>query len=334
MARAIIFPGQGSQAVGMGADLAEAFPVARAVFEEVDEALERPLSQIMWDGPSDKLTRTDNAQPALMAHSIAMLRVLETEAGFDIADAAFVAGHSLGEYSALCAAGAISLKETARLLRTRGEAMQRASEENDGAMAALIGVDVEGAQKAIDAAPVAAAAPSAPSANGNDDGDGDSNSKAGVCVIANDNAPGQVVISGACARVEAVAAGAKEHGAKMAKLLAVAGAFHSPLMASAAEAMQAALKTAKISAPKIPLYANVTAAQTHDPESIRKLLVDQVTGRVRWTQSIQAMTAAGCDAFIEVGSGKVLAGLIKRIDKEASAISVGAPGDLDAFAKF
>lgn len=309
MTRAFIFPGQGSQAVGMGAALAEAFPVAREVFEEVDDALGQKLSALMRDGPIEELTLTANTQPALMAHSIAAVRVLEEEAGVNIADAMFVAGHSLGEYSALCAASAISLADTARLLRIRGEAMQAAVPVGEGAMAALIGVDLEGAQKAIDAT------------------DG------GVCEIANDNAPGQVVISGDKARVEAVCAGAKEFGAKIAKLLPVSAPFHSSLMAPAAVRMAEALAEADIKAPATTLIANVTADAASDPDMIRELLVKQVTGRVRWTESVSKMADEGCETFVEVGSGKVLSGLVKRIAKGVATLNVGEPVDVDAFAK-
>lgn len=307
MTRAFIFPGQGSQAVGMGKALAEAFPAARDVFEEVDEALGQNLSALMWEGPFEELTLTANTQPALMAHSIAALRVLEKEAGVDISEAKFVAGHSLGEYSALCAAGALSLADTAKLLRIRGDAMQAAVPVGEGAMAALIGVDLDGAQKAIDA------------------------TEGGVCEIANDNAPGQVVISGDKARVEAVCAGAKEFGAKIAKLLPVSAPFHSSLMASAAERMADALADAAIVAPATKLVANVTAKEAASPDEIRDLLVKQVTGRVRWTESVSRMADAGCDDFVEVGSGKVLCGLVKRISKGASTIAIGEPGDIDVF---
>lgn len=310
MARAFIFPGQGSQAVGMGADLADAFPVAREVFEEVDDALGQKLSALMRDGPIEDLTLTANTQPALMAHSIAALRVLEKEAGADVADAMFVAGHSLGEYSALCAAGAISLADTAKLLRIRGEAMQAAVPVGEGAMAALIGVDLEGAQKAIDAA----------------EGDG-------VCEIANDNAPGQVVISGVKSRVEAVCANAKEFGAKIAKLLPVSAPFHSSLMQPAAERMAEALADAEIKGPATTLIANVTAREASAPDDIRDLLVKQVTGRVRWTESVSHMVDQGCGTFVEIGAGKVLTGLVKRINREATGVNVGAPGDIEAFAK-
>lgn len=311
MARALIFPGQGSQAVGMGQALAEAFPAAREVFQEVDDALGRKLSRLMREGPMEELTLTANTQPALMAHSIAMLRVLHKEAGLDIENAMFVAGHSLGEYSALCAAGALSLADTARLLRTRGEAMQAAVPPGEGAMAALIGADLDTAQKAIDAA-----------------------AGEGVCEIANDNAPGQVVISGAKARVEAVCVGAKAFGIKMAKLLPVSAPFHSSLMAPAAGAMAAALEKATVRAPSPPLVANVIAREVVSPAEIRDLLVKQVTGRVRWTESVAYMEAQGCDRFVEIGTGKVLAGLVKRIAKDAQAVSVGEPADIDAFMKF
>ena len=310
MARAYIFPGQGSQSVGMGAALSDAFPAAREVFDEVDDALGQKLSGLMRDGPLEDLTLTTNAQPALMAHSIAVMRVLEKEAGVDLANAMFVAGHSLGEYSALCAASALSLGDTARLLRIRGEAMQAAVPVGQGAMAALIGVDLDGAQKAIDAAP-----------------------GEGACEIANDNAPGQVVISGDKARVEAVCAGAKEFGAKIAKLLPVSAPFHSSLMAPAADRMANALSQTEIKAPVTTLVANVTATNVAGPDSIRDLLVKQVTGRVRWTESVQHMIAAGCDNFVEIGSGKVLCGLVRRIDRSATTSNVGEPGDLDNFVK-
>lgn len=310
MTRAFVFPGQGSQTVGMGAALADAFPAAREVFQEVDDALGQKLSKLMREGPMEELTLTANAQPALMAHSIAAMRVLETETGADVANAMFVAGHSLGEYSALCAAGAISLSDTARLLRIRGEAMQAAAPVDAGAMAALIGVDIEGAQEAIDAS-----------------------KGPGVCEIANDNAPGQVVISGDKARVEAVCAGAKEFGARMAKLLPVSAPFHCSLMAPAAERMKEALAAVKIVAPATTLVANVTAKDVANPAAIRDLLVRQVTGRVRWSESVAHMTKEGCELFIEVGTGKVLSGLVRRIARDAQTLNVGEPGDIDAFVK-
>jgi [acyl-carrier-protein] S-malonyltransferase len=312
MTRAFIFPGQGSQAVGMGKALADAFPVAREVFEEVDDALDQKLSALMWDGPMDALTMTSNTQPALMAHSIAAMRVLEREAGVDVADAQFVSGHSLGEYSALCAARSVSLSDTARLLRIRGDAMQAAVPAGEGAMAALIGVDLEAAQQAIDETA------------------GDAG--AGVCEIANDNAPGQVVISGDKHRVEAVCAGAKDFGAKIAKLLPVSAPFHSSLMAPAADRMAEALADAQIETPATTLIANVTADKVESVDEIRDLLVKQVTGRVRWTESISHMAEAGCETFVEVGAGKVLSGLVKRIAKGTATTNIGEPGDIDAFA--
>ncbi|MEZ5914178.1 MAG: ACP S-malonyltransferase [Parvularculaceae bacterium] len=312
MARCFVFPGQSSQTVGMGCALADAFPAAREVFEEVDDAIGRRLSNVMWEGPAEELNLTANTQPALMAHSVAMIRVLEKECGLDIADAKFVAGHSLGEYSALCAARAITLADAARLLRIRGEAMQAAVPVGEGAMAALIGIDIAGAEKAI----------------------AETSENPGVCEIANDNAPGQVVISGARARVEVVAEAAKKHGAKMAKMLAVSAPFHSSLMAPAADRMAEALAKANVKAPVTPLVANVTARETASPDEIRDLLVRQVTGRVRWTQSVGYMVENGADKFIEIGSGKVLAGLVKRIAKDAAIMSAGEPGDIDAFVKF
>jgi len=314
VAISFIFPGQGSQAVGMGKALADAFPIAREVFGEVDDALGRKLTQTMWQGPMEELSLTANTQPALMAHSIAMARVVEAEAGVEFADAMFVAGHSLGEYSALCAAGALTLAQTANLLRIRGEAMQGAVPAGEGAMAALLGIDIEGAQQAIEAV-MKGGAP-------------------GVCEIANDNAPGQVVISGTKAAVEAVMASAKDHGIKMAKLLQVSAPFHCALMAPAADKMADALAVAGIKSPLTPLVANVTARETSDPDEIRGLLVQQVTGRVRWTESVSHMAARGCDKFVELGAGKILAGLNRRIAKQTQTISLGAPEDIDAFMKF
>ena len=310
MGRAFVFPGQGSQSVGMGASLADAFVSAREVLEEVDDALSANLSGLMRNGPIEDLTLTTNTQPALMAHSIATVRVLEKEAGLKIENALFVAGHSLGEYSALCAAGAISLSDTAKLLRIRGEAMQAAVPVGEGAMAALIGVDIEAAQKAIDA-----------------------HKGSGVCEVANDNAPGQVVISGAKESVEAVCANAKEFGAKMAKLLPVSAPFHSSLMAPAAERMADALADVAIETPKTTLIANVTASAAATPDEIRDLLVQQVTGRVRWTESVKNMVENGAESFVELGSGKVLSGLVKRISREVETMNVGDPEGVEAFAK-
>jgi [acyl-carrier-protein] S-malonyltransferase len=308
MAHAFIFPGQGSQKAGMGASLADAFPAARFVFEEVDDVLGQKLSALMREGPMETLTLTANAQPALLAHSMAAMRVLETEAGVDVKDALFVAGHSLGEYSALCAAGAFTLADAVRLVRLRGEAMQAAAPLGQGAMAALIGIDLKKAQDAIDA--------TAPD---------------GVCEIANDNAPGQVVISGAKARVEAVCAKAKTFGAKQAKLLPVSAPFHSSLMQPAAKRMAAALEEAVLHAPRTPLVANVTATAAQTPEAIRDLLVRQIAGRVRWTESVAYMAQRGCARFIEVGPGKVLSGLVKRIRRDVETINVGEAADITAF---
>jgi len=306
MTRAYVFPGQGSQAVGMGAALADAFPVARETFREVDEALGENLSRLMREGPEDVLRLTANAQPALMAHSVAAMRVLETEAGARIADAAFVAGHSLGEYSALCAAGAISLSDAARLLRIRGEAMQEAVPVGEGGMAAVLGLSIEEIERAI--SPIE-----------------------GI-EIANDNCPGQVVVSGLASAIGAATDALKSAGAKRVVALPVSAPFHSSLMAPAAAGMAEALAAAAIKAPAAPVVANVTAAPTADPDEIRDLLVRQVTGRVRWTQSVAAMKEAGVGEYVEVGSGKVLCGLIKKIDRDARTLAVGEPADVDALA--
>jgi [acyl-carrier-protein] S-malonyltransferase len=314
MSKAFIFPGQGSQAVGMGKALAENFAPARAVFEEIDSALSQPLSTLMFEGPAEALTLTANAQPALMAVSLAAVRVLETECGLDLArDAAFVAGHSLGEYSALAAAGALTIADTAKLLRIRGDAMQKAVPVGEGTMAALLGAELDQARE------IAEAAASALSA---------------CCQVANDNGGGQVVLSGAKAAVDRAIEIAKEKGIKRAVLLPVSAPFHCALMQPAADAMQAALATAAISAPRVPVVANVTAAPTTDPEAIRGLLVQQVTGAVRWRECVAYIAGQGVTKFVECGSGKVLAGLLKRIAPEAAGISVGAPADLDAYRAF
>jgi [acyl-carrier-protein] S-malonyltransferase len=308
---AFVFPGQGSQAVGMGKALAEAFPSARAVFAEVDEALSQKLSTLMWEGPSETLTLTANTQPALMAHSLAVLRVLETETGLDLKQsAAFVAGHSLGEYSALAAAGALSLADTARLLRIRGDAMQAAVPAGEGAMAALMGADLD-----------AARALAAEAAQGD------------VCEAANDNGGGQVVISGAKAAVERAMALAPERGIKRAVLLPVSAPFHCALMQPAAEAMRAALAGTTVNSPAVPVMANVHAAPLSDPQDIRDSLVRQVTGTVRWRECVEAMAAAGVTRFYELGSGKVLTGLAKRILPADAALSmaIGAPDDIAGF---
>jgi [acyl-carrier-protein] S-malonyltransferase len=308
MTIAFVFPGQGSQDVGMGKALAEAFPVARAVFEEVDAALGQKLSQLMFEGPKDQITLTENAQPALMAHSVAVMRVLAKEHGLDLAKTAkFVAGHSLGEYSALAAAGAISLADTARLLKLRGQAMQKAVPVGEGAMTALLGVGLDVARRiAADAA------------------QGD------VCDIANDNEPTQVVLSGHKRAIDRVAEAGKPHGLRRAIPLPVSAPFHCALMKPAADAMRTALAGIDIKAPVVPVMCNVLAAPISDPAEIRQRLVEQVTGTVRWRACVQAMAAAGVTTLIEAGTGKVLAGLAGRIDKSLKALSVGAPGDIDA----
>ncbi|MBL1255463.1 ACP S-malonyltransferase [Methylocystis sp. Sn-Cys] len=314
MAKAFIFPGQGSQSVGMGKALAESFAPARAVFEEVDSALSQSLSRLMFEGPETELTLTANAQPALMAVSLAAIRVLEAECGLDLArDAAFVAGHSLGEYSALAAAGALSIADTAKLLRIRGDAMQKAVPVGEGAMAALLGAELDQAKE------ISAEAAAALSA---------------CCQVANDNGGGQVVISGAKGAVEKAMEIAKEKGIKRAVLLPVSAPFHCALMQPAADAMAAALAGAAISTPRVPVVANVTAAPVTEPETIRRLLVEQVTGAVRWRECVSYIAAQGVDKFVEVGSGKVLAGLLKRIAPGVTGISVGAPADLDAYRAF
>lgn len=311
MSRAFTFPGQGSQAVGMGKALADAYAPAREVFEEVDDALGQKLSHLMWEGPSDELTLTENAQPALMAVSMAAMRCLEREAGLDLGKhAAYVAGHSLGEYSALAASGAIGLADTARLLKTRGQAMQKAVPVGVGAMAALLGLDIGVVDQKVTMM-----------------------ENAGMCTIANDNAPGQVVISGEKAAVEAAIERAKEAGAKRAMPLPVSAPFHCPLMQPAADVMAEALQAVSINAPRVPLVANVIAKPTSDPETIRKLLVEQVTGRVRWRESVMWMAESGATAFVEVGAGKVLTGMAKRIAKDVPTFNVDTPDDLEAFAK-
>lgn len=311
MSRAFVFPGQGSQAVGMGRDLAEAFRTARDVFEEVDEALKQPLSRLMFEGPEADLTLTENAQPALMAVSMAVVRVLEKDGGLDLAKAGmFVAGHSLGEYSALAAAGTFSLADAARLLKIRGQAMQKAVPVGEGAMAALLGLDLDAARA------VAAEA-----------GQGEE------CAAANDNAPGQVVVSGARAAVERAIQIAAGKGAKRSVMLPVSAPFHCALMAPAADAMAEALSRVELKAPKLPLVANVIAAKTQDPEEIRGLLVKQVTGTVRWRESVLYMKEHGVESLVELGAGKVLSGLAKRIDKAVSGSALNTPADIEAFLK-
>ncbi|MCX5493199.1 ACP S-malonyltransferase [Kaistia dalseonensis] len=307
MTIALTFPGQGSQAVGMGKALADAYPEARAVFAEVDDALGESLSAIIWDGPIETLTLTRNAQPALMAVSLAVIRVLESQGVSVGKTASFVAGHSLGEYSALAAAGSLSLSDTARLLRIRGEAMQAAVPVGEGAMAALLGLDFDAARSVAEQA-----------------AEGD------VCEAANDNGPGQVVISGSKAAVERALEIAKAAGAKRALLLPVSAPFHCRLMQPAADVMAEALASVSIAAPVVPLVANVLAAPISDPAEIRSRLVEQVTGMVRWRESVGWLAANGVDLLVEVGAGKVLSGLAKRIAPEAQTLSVGTPDDLAA----
>ncbi len=311
MARAFTFPGQGSQIIGMGKDLSDNYKAARELFEEIDEALQQHLSRLMWQGPPEELQLTENAQPALMAVSMAIMRVLEKEAGFNLAaKVKWVAGHSLGEYSALAAAKAMSVADTARLLKLRGQSMQKAVPVGAGAMAALLGADLATAK--------AAAAEGA---------------KAGVCQVANDNAPGQVVISGAVGAVEAAIAAAKTMSVKRGMLLPVSAPFHCALMQPAADAMAAALVNTALIDPLVGLIANVTAAPVDDAEEIRRLLVAQVTGLVRWRESVEYMAANGIDTVVELGAGKVLSGMAKRINPDLAIISVSSPQELDEFIK-
>ena len=309
MSRAFVFPGQGSQAVGMGKDLADAFPAAREVFQEVDEALKQNLTKLMFEGPEDELTLTENAQPALMSVSMAAMAVLKVEGGIDLSKvASFVAGHSLGEYSALAAAGTFALSDTARLLKTRGQAMQQAVPVGEGAMAALLGLDLDVAKEVVDEA-----------------------AQGDVLATANDNAPGQVVVSGKREAVERAVDVAKEKGAKRAMLLQVSAPFHCPMMAPAADVMAVALAAVELLPPIVPLIANVTAAPVEDPAEIRRLLVEQVTGMVRWRECCMTMRAKGVEKLVEVGSGKVLSGLARRIDKKLSASNVSTPAGVEEF---
>jgi [acyl-carrier-protein] S-malonyltransferase len=308
MSVAFIFPGQGSQAVGMGKALAEAFPASRAVFAEVDAALGEKLSTILWEGPSETLTLTENAQPGLMAVSLAAMRALETEAGIKLdRDAAFVAGHSLGEYSALAAAGSLTISDTARLLRIRGRAMQRAVPVGAGAMAALLGIELEMA--------VSIAAEAA----GNE-----------VCEAANDNGGGQVVVSGDKAAVERAIEIAKAKGAKRALMLPVSAPFHCALMRPAAEAMAEALGAVMVKPPAVPVVCNVTARPVTTPDEVVRRLVEQVTGTVRWRESVAFMARSGVSTFYEVGAGKVLSGLVKRIADSAVGVAIGTPAEVSA----
>lgn len=308
---AFVFPGQGSQAVGMGRDLAEAFPVARQVFEEVDDALKQKLSRLMFEGPDDELRLTENAQPGLMAVSMAVIAVLEKECNVTLADrASYVAGHSLGEYSALAASGALRIADAARLLKLRGQAMQKAVPVGEGAMAALLGLDLDAAQEVADEA-----------------------SSVGVCDCANDNAPGQVVVSGATAAVERAVELAGERGAKRSIMLPVSAPFHCAMMQPAADVMEEALATATVETPLVPLVANVTAHRVEDPEEIRRLLVQQVTSMVRWRESVLYMREQEVELLVEAGAGKVLSGLTRRIDREMTSKSLQFPADFDDVAK-
>lgn len=311
MARAFIFPGQGSQAVGMGRELAEAFPTARLVFEEIDEALSQRLSRIMFEGPESELTLTENAQPALMAVSLAVVRTLAVEAGRSLESlVGFVAGHSLGEYSALAAAGALSLGDAARLLRQRGQAMQQAVPVGDGAMAALIGVELPLVQQLV-----------ADAAQGE------------VCDVANDNGAGQIVISGACTAIARAINLAAQRGVRRAVPLSVSAPFHSALMQPAADVMEAALARVEMAVPSVPLVANVTAEPVSDPDAIRRQLVRQVAGLVRWRECVERLVSLGVNQFVEVGSGKVLSGLVRRIARDAKVSAITTPSELDAFVK-
>ncbi|MDR9484062.1 MULTISPECIES: ACP S-malonyltransferase [Sediminimonas] len=305
MSRAFVFPGQGAQTIGMGRDLAQAYPAAKAVFDEVDEALGEDLSSLIWEGEQDTLTLTQNAQPALMATSLAAMRALEAE-GVDLAQTAeFVAGHSLGEYSALAAAGALSVADAARLLRLRGRAMQEAVPVGEGAMAAVLGLDLEAVTE------VAAEA-----------------AQGEVCQAANDNDPGQVVVSGHRDAVERAVDIAKERGARRAMLLPVSAPFHCALMEPAARAMAGALAEVEIAAPVRPVVANVLADTVTDPDRIRALLVEQVTGRVRWRESVEWMGAHGVTEIWEIGAGKALSGMVRRIDRAIACRAVGTPGEV------
>ncbi|PZX13950.1 ACP S-malonyltransferase [Celeribacter halophilus] len=304
MTRAFVFPGQGAQTIGMGKALAEAYPAAKAVFDEVDEALGESLSALIWEGEAEALTLTQNAQPALMATSLAAMRALEAE-GFAVTDAAFVAGHSLGEYSALAAAGALSISDTARLLRTRGEAMQKAVPVGVGAMAALLGLDF---------ATVTEVAKEA--------------AQGQVCQAANDNDPGQVVVSGHKEAVERAVEIAKARGAKRAVILPVSAPFHCALMAPAADVMAEALDDVEITSPVVPLVANVRASAVTDPALIRSLLVEQVTGSVRWRESVGFMAEQGVTEIWEIGAGKALSGMVRRIERSITCTAIGTPDDI------
>ena len=311
MSRAFVFPGQGSQAVGMGADLAAAFSTARDVFGEIDEALKQNLSKLMREGPESELVLTENAQPALMAVSLAVVRILEKDGGKSLpAMASHVAGHSLGEYSALAAAGSLKVADAARLLKLRGQSMQKAVPVGVGAMAALLGIELEAAMAAC-----------AEAAQGE------------VVTVANDNGGGQVVVSGHKDAVERAIEAAKARGCKRGMMLPVSAPFHCPLMQPAADAMKAALEEVSLLPPRVPLVANVLASEISDPSAIKLRLVEQVTGLVRWRESVQYMKAKGVEVLVECGTGKVLSGLVKRIDKDMTGLALNSPGDIEAFIK-
>jgi [acyl-carrier-protein] S-malonyltransferase len=311
MKRALVLPGQGSQAPGMGQALAAAFPAARYLFQEVDDALSQHLSRLMFEGPESELMLTENAQPALLAASLAALRVLEAEAGFDISTgAAYVAGHSLGEYSALAAARALSVPDAARLVKRRGQAMQQAVPVGVGAMAALLGLELEAAIEVAEAA-----------------------AQGQICAVANDNSPGQIVVSGHAAAVERAVVIAAERGARRSIMLSVSAPFHSPLMAPAADIMAEALEETALEGPAVPLVANVSARPTSEPDEIKGLLVAQVTQMVRWRETVLLFAENEVEEVVELGAGRVLSGLVKRIDKTVAAVSVGAPPEIDALMK-
>jgi [acyl-carrier-protein] S-malonyltransferase len=310
MKRAFVFPGQGSQTPGMGRDLAEAFRPARLLFDEVDDALSQHLSRLMFEGSEGDLTLTENAQPALIAASLAVIRVLEVEGGFDVGQLAYVAGHSLGEYSAHAAAGTFSVPDAVRLVKRRGQAMQKAVPVGEGAMAALLGLDVEAARELAGAT-----------------------AGHGICVVANDNCPGQIVVSGHRAAVERAVALAAERGARRSIMLPVSAPFHCPLMAPAAEVMDEALREVSLREPRVPVVANVTAASTSDPDEIRELLVEQVIRMVRWRETVLLFKAQEVEQVVEIGAGRVLAGLVKRVDRELAAVSVGTAAETEALMK-
>jgi len=310
MKRAFVFPGQGSQHPGMGRDLAEAFSAARLLFEEVDDALSQHLSRLMFDGPESDLTLTENAQPALLAASLAVVRVLEAEASFDISSLAYVAGHSLGEYSAHAAAGTFSVADAVRLVKQRGQAMQTAVPVGEGAMAALLGLDIDAAREVAEGT-----------------------HGFGVCVVANDNCPGQVVVSGHTEAVQKAVELAAERGARRSIMLPVSAPFHCPLLASAAEVMDEALRKVELKTPRVPVVTNVTAAPTLDPDEIRELLVEQVIRMVRWRETVLLFKEREVEEVVEAGAGRVLASLVKRIDRELPAISVGTAAETEALMK-